>query len=256
MHLSQQRPTTQLKGSWDTFSVTPVTFPSSPIFSVEFETRCLNPVLPFAGDCVCGVPTMKSEPASAPLSPTHYGLPYFPAQPDRTVGLPSPGFSSISPEPVARDVALHPIRHTPMPASPGSSSTDHRDLSSDQQVFANAVASSSTPAGTANARAATSKPTRKRKRTCLSCRRCHHLKVRCDKELPCGRCVASDKAGDCYYNYNKGIHSGRFASTEPPPDLPHDDPKAMMAHWKIHHQSRGSSHWRELMVKVSDHTFT
>ena len=96
---------------------------------------------------------------------------------------------------------------------------------------------------------------RKRKRNCLSCLRCHRLKVKCDKELPCGRCKSSGQGRECYYSYNKGPNGGKF----PCPSAPvtskhhtssHEANKAFMATWRITHKFRGQSHWRDLMAKV------
>jgi hypothetical protein len=201
--------------------------------------------------------TGLSASASASLPPVHPGeLPVLPAQPNGVAGLPSPGYPSLSPEPAPRDAALqfNETSNLGRPVSrPDSFSIDNTLLAPELRTPpVKATAPTVAPTRKPSTRVAQQKPLRKRKRTCLSCKRCHTLKVRCDKELPCGRCVASDKGGECYYNYNKGIHSGRFASVAPPPDLPHRDPHAMMAHWQIHHRSRGASHWRELMVKVRD----
>lgn len=92
---------------------------------------------------------------------------------------------------------------------------------------------------------------RKRKRNCLSCLRCHRLKVKCDKELPCGRCKGSGNGRECYYSYNKGPNGGKF----PCPTAPFvanggDEQKANIATWHVQHKVRGSSHWRDLMTKV------
>lgn len=42
-----------------------------------------------------------------------------------------------------------------------------------------------------------SKKKRTRHRAILSCLRCRKRKVRCDRQLPCGRCVAVGKEGEC-----------------------------------------------------------
>ena len=89
---------------------------------------------------------------------------------------------------------------------------------------------------------------RKRKRNCLSCLRCHRLKVKCDKELPCGRCKSSGNGRDCYYSFNKGPNGGKFPCPTAP--VKGDDSKGPQAAWQIQHKVRGSSHWRDLMTKV------
>ncbi|KAI9149574.1 Transcription factor asR3 [Paramyrothecium foliicola] len=90
---------------------------------------------------------------------------------------------------------------------------------------------------------------RKRKRNCLSCLRCHRLKVKCDKELPCGRCKSSGNGRECYYSYNKGPNGGKFpCPTAPTPTG--ETSKAALATWQYSHSVRGSSHWRDLMTKI------
>ncbi|EEU41228.1 uncharacterized protein NECHADRAFT_83430 [Fusarium vanettenii 77-13-4] len=89
---------------------------------------------------------------------------------------------------------------------------------------------------------------RKRKRNCLSCLRCHRLKVKCDKELPCGRCKSSGNGRDCYYSFNKGPNGGKFPCPTAP--VKGDESKGQQAAWQIQHKVRGSSHWRDLMTKI------
>lgn len=102
----------------------------------------------------------------------------------------------------------------------------------------------------------TSRITRKRKRNCLSCLRCHRLKVRCDKELPCGRCKTSGNSRECYYSYNKGRNNeGKFPSVSGPMGT-RDDEKTISASWQVQHKVRGSSHWRDLMAKVKSRSHT
>lgn len=89
---------------------------------------------------------------------------------------------------------------------------------------------------------------RKRKRNCLSCLRCHRLKVKCDKELPCGRCKSSGNGRECYYSYNKGPNGGKFPCPTAPSS--NEETKTVLATWQVQHKVRGSSHWRDLMTKV------
>lgn len=90
---------------------------------------------------------------------------------------------------------------------------------------------------------------RKRKRNCLSCLRCHRLKVKCDKELPCGRCKSSGNGRECYYSYNKGRNEGKFPCPTAPTGT-NEDESTLLAPWQVQHKVRGSSHWRDLMAKV------
>ncbi|KAK1244014.1 hypothetical protein MKX08_002152 [Trichoderma sp. CBMAI-0020] len=89
---------------------------------------------------------------------------------------------------------------------------------------------------------------RKRKRNCLSCLRCHRLKVKCDKELPCGRCKSSGNGRECYYSYNKGPNGGKFPCPTAPSN--NEETKTVLATWQVQHKVRGSSHWRDLMTKI------
>ncbi|KAK5993894.1 hypothetical protein PT974_07331 [Cladobotryum mycophilum] len=91
---------------------------------------------------------------------------------------------------------------------------------------------------------------RKRKRNCLSCLRCHRLKVKCDKELPCGRCKSSGNGRECYYTYNKGPNGGKFPCPSAPTSNKVEETKTVLATWQVQHKVRGSSHWRDLMTKI------
>ena len=88
---------------------------------------------------------------------------------------------------------------------------------------------------------------KKRRRACLSCTRCHRLKVKCDKGQPCSRCRLSGFGRHCEYSHR----------IEPDPDgvvsshsflIPPATPGRIMSAWKSH--PRGSSHWRDLTTKV------
>lgn len=114
---------------------------------------------------------------------------------------------------------------------------------------ADAVPALDAPASGASS-AKSARIVRKRKRNCLSCLRCHRLKVKCDKELPCGRCKASGNGRECYYSYNKGPNGGKFPCPTAPVPSSKDEKKPQMATWQVQHRVRGSSHWRELMTKV------
>lgn len=114
-----------------------------------------------------------------------------------------------------------------------------------------AEASVNAPNGAATAPAG-QRVVRKRKRNCLSCLRCHRLKVKCDKELPCGRCKSSGNGRECYYSYNKGPNGGKFPCPTVPAGKPSgsDVTKSTQASWSLSHEPRGLSHWKDLMTKV------
>ncbi|KAH7318147.1 hypothetical protein B0I35DRAFT_353261 [Stachybotrys elegans] len=114
-------------------------------------------------------------------------------------------------------------------------------------------AESPDPSGAAadsSAQATAQRIIRKRKRNCLSCLRCHRLKVKCDKQLPCGRCKNSGNGRECYYSYNKGPNGGKFPCPTAPASTSTDNPGAPLATWATTHRVRGSTHWKELMVKI------
>ena len=108
-------------------------------------------------------------------------------------------------------------------------------------------------AGVTDPTAAPQRIVRKRKRNCLSCLRCHRLKVKCDKELPCGRCKSSGNGRECYYTYNKGPNGGKFPCPSAPTPTA-EDKKTELATWQVQHKVRGSSHWRDLMTKIAQLT--
>jgi hypothetical protein len=44
---------------------------------------------------------------------------------------------------------------------------------------------------------------KKRQRKVLSCDACHRQKVKCDRKLPCSRCIAANRADQCFYEGDK-----------------------------------------------------
>lgn len=87
---------------------------------------------------------------------------------------------------------------------------------------------------------------KQRQRAQLSCIRCHRLKVRCDRDLPCSRCRVSGFGKFCEYRY-------RMEKANPPldtgaPKLGQDLDDRVKS-W--HAQRRGATHWGELISAVS-----
>lgn len=80
---------------------------------------------------------------------------------------------------------------------------------------------------------------RKRNRACLSCSRCHRMKVRCDRKLPCARCRASGFAEDCVFTHPP---TTTFNSTV------QEDPVAVVT--SFHSRHRGPSNWKALLFMV------
>ncbi|KAK8926707.1 Transcription factor lepE [Metarhizium anisopliae] len=86
---------------------------------------------------------------------------------------------------------------------------------------------------------------KKRRRACLSCVRCHRLKIKCDKKEPCTRCRLSGWGRQCEYTH-RVEPSGEAAL---PYVLTEEDPQVALATWHAPH--RGLSHWRSLLSKAS-----
>lgn len=95
---------------------------------------------------------------------------------------------------------------------------------------------------------------RKRNRACLSCTRCHRLKVKCDQKQPCFRCSRSGVETSCTYTHRKPP----LRSNEPAPEqtqhqevpfaLTDEDPEFVVATWFL--RRRGSTHYRSILNRV------
>lgn len=92
----------------------------------------------------------------------------------------------------------------------------------------------------------------KRQRACLSCVRCHRLKVKCDKGLPCTRCCQSGFGRQCEYTHR--VEAAPVMPSPVPFTREKDNPEKNVAAW--HFRPRGSSNWRELVTKVNRLYFT
>lgn len=93
------------------------------------------------------------------------------------------------------------------------------------------------------------KTVKRRKRAHLSCTRCHRLKVRCDKKLPCSRCRGSGWGQQC--TYTQRVESDLPASDAGQDALcaaAHEDPKHIYTSW--HTRRRGATHWKTLVARV------
>lgn len=89
---------------------------------------------------------------------------------------------------------------------------------------------------------------KKRQRAHFSCVRCHRLKVKCDRELPCSRCRLAGWGRDCSYSHrvdsetaSSGTHSQEIGET----------PDHIITSW--HAQRRGPTHWKQVLSSVSLH---
>lgn len=87
---------------------------------------------------------------------------------------------------------------------------------------------------------------KRRNRACLSCTRCHRLKVKCDKKQPaCGRCSHTGLMSTCMYTHKKMSQPRNPAS---PLIIAGEDPEAVVTTWFL--RKRGSSHFRALLCRV------
>lgn len=103
---------------------------------------------------------------------------------------------------------------------------------------------------------------RRRNRACLSCVRCHRLKIKCDQKEPCSRC---DRSGaQCAYTHKPKPPQDQPAQPPRRPDLAseklnsqeisfaltEDDPEFVVATWFL--RKRGSTHYRAILDRVSN----
>lgn len=217
----------------------------------HFKRRC-DLLKPTCSRCLqagvrCSFDT--TAPASGPTTSTPSDYPSVPLTTPSDIEQPY-FYPYATPTPFTESVADSPSRPfyesiKNLPAIAVATDTDvEGDAEDDDEAH------SLPPIRRAAARSASTPRTirtaRKRKRNCLSCSRCHRLKVKCDKELPCGRCTASGLGRDCYYSYNKGPNSGKFSC----PTAPGENATTANASWHVTHQARGLSHWQEIMTRV------
>ena len=88
----------------------------------------------------------------------------------------------------------------------------------------------------------------RRNRARLSCQRCHRLKIKCDRKLPCSRCVANKQHKQCAYDYPHD-NATPTSETEGPEKLSHPADTAISSEkWLAN--ARGLSHWKSLLYQV------
>jgi hypothetical protein len=96
---------------------------------------------------------------------------------------------------------------------------------------------------------------KKRNRACLSCVRCHRLKIKCDQKQPCARCSRSGLQATCAYTHRPQLpeqaiqHPHIQPHTEIPFALTGEDPEFVVATWYL--RKRGSTHYRAILNRVS-----
>ncbi|UKZ70946.1 uncharacterized protein TrAtP1_011914 [Trichoderma atroviride] len=136
-----------------------------------------------------------------------------------------------SPQPVAKADHLtirNPTRSSSEQSSPSDESAPSSDIVTAQQIL---------------------KTVKRRNRAHLSCTRCHRLKVRCDKKLPCSRCRSSGWGQQCTYTHR--VESDPSASDAGQDALcaaAHEDPKHIYTSW--HTRRRGATHWKTLVSRI------
>ncbi|KAF4996564.1 hypothetical protein FDECE_12383 [Fusarium decemcellulare] len=213
-------------------------------------SRCLQAGVPCSFDVAAASAAASSSGASTITVPIT-NIPYSDSVLDpalvMSTGAPS-AVSSVSPVPDSRP-SFNPTPSISSTESPGSS-TQAFSSEAGAPPGPSPAPESDIPEAPASESSgpSTQRVVRKRKRNCLSCLRCHRLKVKCDKELPCGRCKSSGNGRDCYYSFNKGPNGGKFPCPTAPVKV--EDGKGPQATWQIQHKVRGSSHWRDLMTKI------
>jgi hypothetical protein len=93
---------------------------------------------------------------------------------------------------------------------------------------------------------------KRRDRACLSCTRCHRLKVKCDKKHPCcSRCGRTGFGRTCIYTHKAQTQSESQSSTSPVV-LAGENAETVVATWFL--RRRGYSHWRALITRVNAST--
>ncbi|KAK6359194.1 hypothetical protein TWF696_000358 [Orbilia brochopaga] len=115
--------------------------------------------------------------------------------------------SSGHPQTPERQGQLQPHEQHPHPSfvsPPGPSLLPpEHDASRDRST----ISPSSPPAGNIDPNLVdpvtgqtTPRPVRKRNRKALSCKPCRNMKVKCDRSMPCDRCIKNNRINDCVYD--------------------------------------------------------
>jgi Fungal Zn(2)-Cys(6) binuclear cluster domain len=101
---------------------------------------------------------------------------------------------------------------------------------------------------------------RKRNRKIISCESCHRQKVKCDRQLPCQRCIAGNRASQCTYQ------AGFVEASPNEPSISSDVPDATesitparcssygplsTSYHKGRRRFKGRTHWSPVLHKVS-----
>lgn len=145
----------------------------------------------------------------------------------------------------------NPYRASPTPDS--SSPTLHQAVTFEATSTANSLGgttNTNSPAPDSAVKQNQRKAKKSRRRACLSCTRCHRLKVKCDKKEPCSRCRLSGFGRQCEYTHRIESAADVAASfpQTPPYVLTEEPVEEAIATW--HSRHRGLSHWRNLLSRV------
>ena len=131
-------------------------------------------------------------------------------------------------------------------ASPTGSDRGHGQDGSDQEE----AAEESEAGEAASFNTLTGPAKKKRTRLRLSCVRCHRLKIKCNKQFPCSRCVRGGLDNDCTYTHSQSTKPHNYLLQSPsfPFTSVGEMPRGVYDAWESIH--RGDSHWKILIAQV------
>jgi hypothetical protein len=89
-----------------------------------------------------------------------------------------------------------------------------------------------------------------RDRAILSCMRCRKHKVRCDRKIPCGRCIKNKRESQCVYS-EAALVPGRIISERHHETLSLIATKFIDSKWNA--TVRNGTHWNSLLYEVAMH---
>ncbi|KAM5358636.1 hypothetical protein ACJZ2D_015120 [Fusarium nematophilum] len=89
----------------------------------------------------------------------------------------------------------------------------------------------------------------KRDRAVLSCARCRRHKVRCDRKVPCSRCIKSKRESQCIYNYHEAPQI-QSQSTEHITNGTLGPPPTRFVDTSWESNLRNGTHWRKVVDEL------
>ncbi|OAQ70982.1 fungal zn(2)-Cys(6) binuclear cluster domain-containing protein [Pochonia chlamydosporia 170] len=91
-----------------------------------------------------------------------------------------------------------------------------------------------------------------RDRAILSCMRCRRHKVRCDRQIPCGRCIKNKRESQCVYSETAAPVLGRIISEKHHETLNLIATSFIDSKWAA--TVRNGAHWNSLLYEVPRRT--